>query len=115
MKGTWALGVFYKISAILLFATTTEALPIISEIYYDAPGLDDGQTFIELAGPPGLSLDGFVLEGVNGANGAIGPRIWLSGSIGADVLFVLADRFSDGSTSVVGADLIANFEFQNGP
>jgi hypothetical protein len=107
--------VVFEATSVLMIGAAAEALPILSEIYYDAPGLDDGQTFIELAGLPGFSLDGFVLEGVNGANGAIGPRIWLSGSIGANGLFVLADRFADGSTKVLGANLVANFEFQNGP
>ncbi|HIF93609.1 MAG: hypothetical protein ABGX04_18960 [Myxococcales bacterium] len=99
----------------LLLAGAAQALPIISEVYYDAPGSDDGQSFVELAGEVGTSLDGFVLEGVNGANGAVGPAITLSGSIGANGLFVVADRMSDGSTSVLGADLLANFDFQNGP
>jgi len=108
-------GLALQISLLFLIATTTQALPIISEIYYDAPGSDDGQLFVELAGVAGESLDGIVLEGVNGSNGAVGPTIVLTGSIGLDGLFVVADRLSDGSTMVVGADLLANFDFQNGP
>ncbi len=103
------------ITGILLMATTSQAMPILSEIYYDAPGLDDGQSFVELAGMAGTPLDGYVLEGVNGSNGAVGPTIVLSGTIGMDGLFVVADRLSDGSTLVSGADLVANFDFQNGP
>jgi len=108
-------GLAFEISLLLLLATASQALPILSEIYYDAPGTDDGQLFVELAGVAGTSLDGFVLEGVNGSNGAVGPTIVLSGAIGADGLFVVADRMSDGTTLVVGADLLANFDFQNGP
>ena len=52
---------------------------------------------------------------MNGSGGGIGPSIELSGTIRADGLFVLADRFSDGTTSVANADLLANFDFQNGP
>jgi hypothetical protein len=99
----------------LLSALNAEALPLLSEVYYDAPGLDDGLSFVELAGLPGTSLDGYVIEGINGSNGAAGPTIELSGAIGSTGLFVLADHLSDGSTSVLGADLLANFDFQNGP
>lgn len=104
-----------EIGATLLVAASAQALPILSELYYDAPGSDDGQIFVEIAGLPGTSLDGYVLEGINGANGAVGPIITLTGSIGESGLFVVADRTSDGSTTVLGADLIANFDFQNGP
>ena len=92
-----------------------QAMPVLSEVYYDAVGSDDGQLFVEIAGAPGASLDGFVLEGVNGSNGAVGPSITLSGEIGSGGLFVVADRRADGTSSVLGADLLANFDFQNGP
>jgi len=105
----------FRIGLVMLLATTAQALPILSEVYYDAPGADDGQIFVELAGVAGTSLAGFVLEGVNGSNGVVGPSILLSGSIDQDGLFVVADRMSDGTSLVVGADLLANFDFQNGP
>jgi len=101
--------------ALLLSAGSAAATPLLSEVYYDAPGSDDGAVFVELAGPAGFALDGWWVEGVNGSNGAVGPSIALSGAIGADGLFVLADRFSDGTTAVANADLLANFDFQNGP
>lgn len=105
-----------EIAAIMVVVTgAAGALPIFSEVFYDATGSDDGQSFVELAGLPGFSLDGFLIEGVNGSNGAVGPTITLSGSIGANGLFLVADRRSDGSSSVLGADLFANFDFQNGP
>ncbi len=91
------------------------AMPWISEVYYDAPGSDDGQSFVELAGAPGASLDGYLIEGINGSNGASGPSIALAGLFGADGLFVLADATAEGTTAVAGADLLANFDFQNGP
>ncbi len=98
-----------------LLATHSGAMPLLSEVYYDAPGADDGESFIELSGLPGTSLAGYSLEGINGSNGATGPTILLDGTIGSSGLFVVADRTSAGSTSVVGADLLANFDFQNGP
>jgi len=99
----------------LLAAGAARALPVISELYYDAPGSDDGLSFVELHGLPGTSLEGLALEGINGTNGAAGPTILLSGEIGASGLFVVADRRTDGTSSVAGADLLANFDFQNGP
>ena len=92
-----------------------QALPVLSEFYYDAVGSDDGESFVEIYGSPGTSLEGFALDGINGTNGAVSPTILLSGSIGASGLFVVADRRSDGTSSVAGAQLLANFDFQNGP
>ncbi len=92
-----------------------QALPLLSEVYYDAVGVDDGQSFVELYGPPGTDLSGFLIQGINGAGGAVTDSIALSGSIPADGLFVIADGFADGTTQVANADLIANFDFQNGP
>ncbi|MEE8580643.1 MAG: PEP-CTERM sorting domain-containing protein [Myxococcota bacterium] len=91
------------------------ATPLISEFFYDAVGSDDGHTFVELYGEPGGSLDGLNLTGVNGAGGGLGPVISLSGVFPEDGLFVLADRSAEGGSFVVGWDLLANFDFQNGP
>ena len=59
-------------TALLLHASVAAATPLISEVFYDAVGSDDGWVFVELAGVPGTPLDGLFLEGVNGSNGAIG-------------------------------------------
>jgi hypothetical protein len=91
------------------------AAPLISEAFYDAVGSDNGLVFVELYGEPGASLDGLFLEGINGANGSAGPTIALSGVFPADGIWLLADDVGDGTSSVVGAHLIANFDFQNGP
>lgn len=91
------------------------ALPVLSEFYYDAVGSDDGESFVEIYGSPGTSLEGFALDGINGSNGVVGPTIVLTGAIGASGLYVVADRRTDGTSSVAGADLLANFDFQNGP
>ena len=94
---------------------TAAALPLLSEVFYDAAGSDDGLSFVEIFGAPGASLDGWVLEGVNGANGAVGPSLLLSGVVPVDGVFVVADSASGGGTSVTNADLVLNFDFQNGP
>jgi hypothetical protein len=101
----------------LLLAATPEAhaLPLISEVFYDAVGSDDGKGFVELSGTPGTSLDGMRLEVVNGDNGAVVTALNLSGAFGASGLFVVADRTSAGTTTVALADLLLDFDIQNGP
>ena len=95
--------------------STASALPLISEVFYDAVGSDDGHGFVEIHGVPGTPLDGMQIEGVNGSGGAIGPVLALSGAIPADGFFVVADSFAGGPTLVANADLVLNFDFQNGP
>jgi hypothetical protein len=90
------------------------ALPLISEVFYDAVGSDDGLSFVELYGAAGTSLEGLTLEGVNGSNGAVGPVLVLTGSIPSDGLFVVADG-AGAVSGVAEADLILDFDFQNGP
>lgn len=100
---------------VLLAPVAAGAAPLISEVFYDAVGSDNGLSFVELWGVAGTSLDGLVLDGVNGGDGSITPHLTLSGVIPADGLFVIADDAGDGATSVAGADLVVNFDFQNGP
>jgi hypothetical protein len=98
-----------------LAPAAAQALPRISEVFYDALGSDDGLSFVELYGAPGTRLEGYALEGINGANGASGPSLALSGAIPADGIFVVADALSDGTSLVGDADLLLDFDFQNGP
>jgi len=101
--------------ALALMPTTALALPVISEVFYDAVGSDDGFSFVELYGTPGTSLAGLVVENVNGANGAVGPSLALSGTFPASGLFVVADATAGGASFIAGADLLLDFDFQNGP
>jgi len=96
-------------------APEAHALPLISEVFYDAVGVDDGLSFVELYGAPGTDLSGYVIQGINGTGGTVTDNIALSGVIPADGLFVVADGLADGTTQVLNADQIANFDFQNGP
>lgn len=105
----------FALSALIAHAGTSAAMPIISEVFYDAVGGDDGQTFVELAGEPGESLEGLVVEGINGSGGGVTVTLELHGEIAADGLFVVADMDGGGATLVGGADLLLNFDFQNGP
>ena len=96
-------------------AEQVDAMPLISEILYDASGSDNGLVFVELWGEPGCDLEGLVLEGVNGADGSITTTLALSGAVPPDGFFVVADDMGDGTTLVPDADLVLNFDFQNGP
>ena len=93
----------------------SSAAPVISEALYDMVGADNGYLFVELYGAPGTALAGYTLQGVNGANGQVYLTLNLSGAIPADGVFVVADNVGDGTTPVPNADLILNFDFQNGP
>lgn len=104
-----------SLAAALLAAAPAGAVPLLSEVLYDAGGSDDGQSFVELWGPPGTVLDGFALEHVNGADGSIVATLPLVGTIGPSGLYVVADRLADGTTAVPVFDLLLNFDFQNGP
>ena len=96
-------------------APAAQALPLVSELFYDGVGSDDKKTFVEISAAPGTSLDGYTLEGVNGSGGAIGPVITLAGTVPASGLFVVADRDSAGATLVAVFDQLSKFDFQNGP
>ena len=63
----------------LFGASAAASLPLISEVFYDQAGSDDGHSFVELYGPPGTALDGLRLEGVNGFDGGVGPVVPLAG------------------------------------
>jgi len=101
--------------ALALAPLPAQALPLLSEVFYDAAGSDDGFGFVELHGEPGMSLAGFTIEGVNGANGSVTHTLVLDGVIPADGIFLIADATSNGESLVADADLVLNFDFQNGP
>lgn len=103
-------------AALMLAAAGAGASPVLSEVYYDAIGSDDGLSFIELFGAPGTSLAGLVIEGINGSGGGVTHSLALAGTIGASGVFVLADQLTGSTTSLVaGADLVLDFDLQNGP
>ena len=98
-----------------LGSSSARGLPLLSEVLYDATGTDDGTVFVELYGAPGTSLEGWSIEGVNGADGQVTGSLPLSGEIPADGIFVVADGGTSGPTAVAEADLVLDFDFQNGP
>lgn len=98
----------------VLFSAAAPASTVISEVLYDAAGTDNGLTFVELFGTPGASLDGLVLEAINGTGGTVYASLALAGTIPADGVFLIGDS-DGGATSVPGADFIGEVDYQNGP
>jgi hypothetical protein len=92
-----------------------QAQTVISEVLYDAGSSDNGNVFVELFGPPGTLLDGWLLQGVNGADGNVYRELLLAGTIPSDGVFLIGDDSGDGTTLVGAADLVREVDFQNGP
>jgi hypothetical protein len=111
MRKLWGLPLLIS----LLAAAEAGALPVLSEVFYDAVGTDNGFVFVEIHGEAGTQLDGLTVEGINGSGGGVTVSLALSGVIPGDGLYVLADDAGGGVTSVPGADQLLDFDFQNGP
>ncbi len=111
MRTLWGLPLLVG----LLGAVQAAALPVLSEVFYDAVGSDDGFVFVEIHGKAGTNLDGLTVEGINGSDGSVTVSLALAGVIPADGLYVLADDAGGGVSSVPGADQLLDFDFQNGP
>lgn len=93
---------------------------LINELYYDASGPDtNGVLFVELRGTPGADIGGYRLHCVNGEGGVITESITLPDSavVPDDGLLVIADGMTGNlqTTQVAEADLVDNFDPQNGP
>lgn len=93
---------------------------VIHEVLYDAAGSDtDGNEFIELYGTPGADLDHYQILLINGSDGEVLDTINLKAhsKIRENGLFLIADARTNASnaSNIAGADLIDNFDPQNGP
>ena len=95
---------------LLLAQQGANALPVLLEVYYDAPGPDAASVFTEIAGSAGFSLTGYTLVGFNGGTGDAYRTIALDGvSIPADGTLVLATVSASGDTLAV-RDVIASVD-----
>ena len=111
--------ILLRAAALVILTTFPHAVwasPIlIQEVFYDASGPDSPFAFTELVGPPGASLDGWSLAGVNGSNGTPYRTLDLTGSsIPLDGIFVIATA-SANIELAAQRDLIGNVDWQNGP
>lgn len=71
--------------------------PWISELHYDNAGADVGE-FVEVAGPPGIALDGWRLVAYNGRDGRVYAEAALSGAMPASgALAVAMDGLQNGT------------------
>lgn len=104
------------LTALTLVAQAGMATPIwIQEVVYDAPGPDAAYAFTELVGPPGASLDGWSVVGINGSTGTSYRTIDLAGaSIPLDGIFVIATMAASLELAAV-RDFIGPVDWQNGP
>jgi hypothetical protein len=115
-----------SLGSLALTATLTAQSPVvINEVYYDGPGGDDGQVFVELFGPAGFDIGDWIIRGVEGAGTSAGncqgtttdffqfPTGYL---IPADGFVVIADGDADGgTTSVANADFVdQDMDMENG-
>ena len=87
----------------------------IQEVLYDGLGGDGDDAFTELIGPPGTSLDGWSLVGINGDTGTSYRAVDLTGAtIPLDGVLVVATTSANDSLAAV-RDLIGSVDWQNGP
>lgn len=88
---------------------------LINEVLYDSAGSPDTATFVELSGPPGQSLVGFTVVGVNGNGGVLYQSIPLLGSLGPDGLYVVAHTQAPAGIHAAADQLDSDVDYQNGP
>ncbi len=88
---------------------------VIDELFYDEEGSDGPSVFTELWGPVGMSLDGWKIEGINGADDKVYRVVSLNGGvIGPDGRLVIATADASGAT-LMAQDLVGEVDWQNGP
>ncbi|MFA4972080.1 MAG: hypothetical protein WC683_05670 [bacterium] len=93
---------------------------MINEVMYDAIGSDtNGDVFVELLGESGGDISDYKILFINGEDGAISDTIELpeGALVGDDGIYLIADAKTGepGVSNVEGAELVLNFDPQNGP
>lgn len=109
-------------AVLLSLGTLSAQSVVINEIYYDAPGSDDGQVFVELAGPPGTDISGWILQSIEGSTGAstsgCNPDTFTfpaGTTIDNTGLVVVADDDGTGNTQVaIWHFLVSDMDLENG-
>jgi hypothetical protein len=89
---------------------------VISEVFYDQTGADGSQVFIELAGEPGLRLNGLALEFVNGSNGESSAVASLDGGrVPFNGYFLIVGEGATDTLRDIADLVIRDADLQNGP
>ena len=111
-----AAGVIAAVAAAAVLAADPAASQVrIQELLYDGAGSDALDAFTELSGPPGTSLEGWSLVGVNGGDGEPYRTVDLSGAaIPADGILVVATNSANPGLALI-RDLAGSVDWQNGP
>lgn len=105
---------FMVILLVNTFASSSAALPIIQEVFYDPAGVDTDDVFTEIYGAPGMSLDGWILQGINGIGGGVYRTVSLTGGvIPADGIFLIVTATAVPGLAAI-ADFVGNVDWQNG-
>ena len=88
---------------------------VLGEVFYDEEGDDGATVFTEIVGPPGHSLAGWALVGVNGADGEVYRTVPLVGVvIPSNGRLVVATADATGAT-LAARDVTGAVDWQNGP
>lgn len=108
-------------AAALFIASAASAQVRFNEIFINPPGNDDGQEFIELAGPANFSLAGLtlvIIEGDGSGAGLLDVAVTLGAqSVGSNGLFLWRDAASiidtDPAAGIQGPDAATNLFIQD--
>lgn len=109
-------AVLFKFCAVLGLSICPAIAQVqIHEVLYDGVGSDEDEVFTELTGPPGMLLDGWSVEGVNGGSGTVYRSIALDGvTMPADGVLTIATASALGAVQDA-RDLVGSVDWQNGP
>ena len=86
----------------------------LNEVYYDPAGVDS-DTFVELSGPAGTALSGFTLVAINGADGADGTPLALTGNVAADGLYLLMNDAASDAWKALADQVSPGVDLPQGP
>lgn len=89
---------------------------VLSEVFYDAAGGDDGLEWVELVNLGGSAIDLSAYSLGNGGSSYTSSKVQLSGTIAAGGVFVVGGPTADASNGTPSFDQVVDFspDFQNG-
>jgi hypothetical protein len=88
---------------------------VIQEVCYDGASSDAAEAFTELLGTPGMDLTGWLLVGIDGADGSVYRSLSLSGAVVPDDGILVIATSSASGLVLAARDFVLNVDWQNGP